>query len=444
MKRSLLALGILSACFSVYADQAFHPAGENLTYGASGNHQSLISYTNNPAVGSSSLDKDDWYIGFGLVTSFGVGAEVGPVDDFTQQIDSLKTQLEAFGDTDTPSIEDVENIKADFDSFLIEAGNSGSAQVNTALTVPLFPIVWSSRGTLGGSLVLDANIAALAELRILDRPIEYNPLEQGANILQTNTAAYFKVGAVGEASLAYSRPVIALDEGSLHVGVRGKYYQVGLRKVLVGLSQMQDGVEDVLEDELENARDTDVQSGIGVDFGMLWTSRNYRLGGWVKNANSPSFKYDEIGTNCDDPTLFATEQDQDGCYIAKSFANEIDLEENYVMDAQISVEGAVYSDSRNFVASFTADTSPVNDPVGNQIQWATASVGYATTSWIIPGIRAGYRKNLAGSQLSAVTAGVTLFKTVHLDAAYGLETIDVDGNAAPRMVQANIGINLLF
>jgi len=441
MKRSLLALSILSASFSVYADQAFHPAGENLTYGSTGNHQSLISYTNNPAVGSSALDKDDWYFGFGVVTSFGIGAEVGPVDNFTEQVDSLVTQIDEFTGE---SIDAVEAIKSEFDSFLLEAGDSGSAQINTALTVPLFPIVWSSRGTLGGSLVLDANIAALAQLSILDRPIEYNPLEQGTNILQTNTAAYIKVGAVGEASLGYSRPVIALDEGTLHVGVRGKYYQVGLSKTLVGLSEMQDGTEDVLNDELDNARDTDVQSGIGVDFGVLWTSRNYRLGSWVKNANSPSFKYAVIGRNCDDPALFATEEEQNGCYIAKSFANEIDLEENYVMDAQISVEGAVYNDSRNFVMSFSADTSPVNDPVGNQLQWATVSAGYATTSWIIPGIRAGYRKNLAGSQLSAVTAGVTLFKTVHLDAAYGLETIDVDGNAAPRMVQLNVGVNLLF
>ena len=437
MKRSLIAFCVLSASFAVDADTAFHPAGENLTYGSTANHQSLISYTNNPAVGSSALDKDDWYIGFGLLTSFGVGAEVGNVDNFTEKVDDLTSQISDFsGD----SIDAVTAIKETFDSFLIEAGDNGSAQVNIAATVPLFPIVWSSRGTLGGSLVLDANVAALAQLRLLDRPIEYNPLEQGTNILQTNSAVYIKVGAVGEASLSYSRPVIVMDEGVLHAGVKGKYYQVGLSKTLIGLSTMQDGAEDALQDELDGAQDTSLQSGIGVDLGVLWTSRNYRLGAWVKNANSPSFKYDSLGGNCE--MLEASKQD--ACYIATSFANEIDLEENYVMDAQINLEGAVYSDSRNFVGSFSLDTSPVNDPVGNQLQWATVSAAYATTSWIIPGVRAGYRKNLAGSQLSAVTAGLTLFKTLHVDAAYGLESVDVDGTAVPRMLQLNVGVNLLF
>jgi len=437
MKRLLLTLGIFAASFSIYADSAFHPSAENLTYGAVSNHQSSISYTNNPAMGSSSLDTSDWYFGFGLVTSVGFGAEVGPVDNFTEQIDSLVSTLDTFeGD----SIDAVEEIKNQFDSFLINAGDNGSAQVNLAIH-PLFPLIWSSRGTLSGSMVLDANVAALAQLRVLDRPIEYNPLEQGTNILQTNTAAYIKVGAVAEGSLAYSRPVLELNEGTLHAGLRGKYYQVGLSKTLIGISTMQDGADTVLEDELNDAKDTSLQSGFGVDLGVLWTTRNYRLGAWVKNANSPSFNYDGIGTNCESIEPGAS---QDSCFIAKSFADEIDLEESYVMDAQISVEGAVYNNSRNFVASFSADSSPVNDPVGNQIQWVTVSAGYATSSWIIPGIRVGYRKNLAGSELSAVSAGFTLFKSVHVDALYGLESIDVDGTSAPRMAQLNVGVNLLF
>ena len=94
--------------------------------------------------------------------------------------------------------------------------------------------------------------------------------------------------------------------------------------------------------------------------------------------------------------------------------------------------------------NFAADTSPVHDPVANQLQWMTVSAAYATNNWIIPGVRVGYRKNLAGSQLSAATVGFTLFKTLHLDAAYGLETIDVDGQPQPRMAQLNLGLDLLF
>ncbi|HFE36933.1 MAG TPA: hypothetical protein ENK06_00760 [Gammaproteobacteria bacterium] len=438
MKRSLLTLCMLGAGFSVSAETAFLPMGENLTYGSVANTQSLISYTNNPATGSSALDKETGNFGMGIMASFGVGAEIGPVDNFVDQIDSLKKQLDDFSAKASPSIDDVEKIKSDFDGFLVDAGEKGRALVNAGLTAPFFPIVWGSRETLGGSLVIGASAAAQAQLRILDRPIEYNPLEQGDNILQTNSALYLKVGAVGEAGLTYSRPVFEMDEGALHAGIRGKYYQVGLRKVLIGINAMKKDAQKILEDELDNARDTDFQSGWGADLGVLWTAKNYRLGAWLKNANSPSFKYDAIGVNCD------AAEDSDSCFIAKSFANEINLQETYTMDAQATFEGAVYSDNRKFVASFSADASPVNDPVGNQIQWLTVSAGYATTSWIIPGIRGGYRKNLAGSNLSAVTAGITLFKAIHVDAMYGLEKVEVDGNSAPRIVQLNVGVNLLF
>ena len=441
MKRSILALSLLGASFSTVADFAFHPSGSNLTYGAVGNHQSLTAYTNNPAVGSSALDTDDWYFGMGLLTSIGIGAEVGPVNNFVDQVDSLQKQLKDFNDSETQSIDAITQIKNDFDSFLIEAGESGRAQVNAAIQAPLFPIVWSSRETLGGSLVLDANAAALSELRILDRPIEYNPLGEGSGILQTNTAVYLKTGMVGEFSLGYSRPVLEMDEGVLHAGVRGALYQVGLNKILVGLLQMEDGADDILKKELEDAQDTTLQTGFGVDLGVLWTARNYRLGAWLKNANSPSFEYDTMGGNCES---IATGTDQDSCHIARSFADELALGETYTMDAQVTLEASVYSTSRDFVASFSADSSPVNDPVGNEIQWVTASAGYATTSWIIPGVRVGYRKNLAGSQLSAVSGGITLFNVMHLDALYGLEKVEIDGTSTPRMFQANLGFSLLF
>ena len=432
------AMILVSLSFSVFARPAFHPMGETLTYGETAHHQSLSAYTNNPSVGASSLGVMQWNIGFGGVSSFGVGLEVGPVDNLTENIDALSERLNAFSDDAPPLIEDVEAIKAEFDQFLIDAGETGYFQLHTALTVPVFPIVWSSYETLGGSIVLDANAAAIAKLSILDEPIIFNPLEQGANQLQTNSAAYIKLGAVAEASVGYSRPLFQTRAGAFYGGIRANYYQVGLRKTLIGMAQMEDSAE-TLEDEL--SRDVSVQTGVGVDLGLMWAGENFRLGTTFKNVNSPSFDYDPIGTDC-----LAMEEGalKDSCFIAKSFADEIDMEETYVMDPQMTVAASLYSDSRNWVLAVSADTSPVNDPVGNQVQWFTASAAYATRSWIIPGIRVGYRKNQAGSELSAVTAGLTLFKMLHVDGAYGLEQIEVDGSSAPRMVQVNVGIDFLF
>ena len=453
MKRSLLALGILSASFSVCADPVFQPLGENLTYGSVANFQSLSSYSNNPAIGASSLGvDDDWYFGLGVAT-IGIGAEIGPVDNFNEDIDNFSDQINDISDIDPDDfngiLDAVDALKTAFDPFLVEAGDKGYFQANLVAR-PLFPIVWTSQNTLGGSLVFDGNLAVQAKLRVLDAPIiipdlsEYLSGDTGGLDVEalarniSNTHLYLKVGAVGEFSLGYSRPVLQLPEGTLTAGVRGKLYQVNLKKVLVPVNEVEDA-EQLVRDEVDLSVTAD--TGYGADLGMLWTAKNYRLGAWFKNVNSPSFDYDPVSQNCD---AIIDEVQKTRCFKAKAFANEVDLEENYTMDAQVNIEGAIYNRSRNFVISGSLDTSPVNDPVANEIQWASVSAGYATRSWIIPGIRAGYRKNLAGSQLSAATVGLTLLKSIHADVAWGLETVEVSGNAAPRMFQANLGIDFLF
>ncbi len=442
MKRSLLTLALLAGTsFSLSAAPVFMPAGESLTYGDTGNHQSLQGYTNNPATGATSLGMTSWNFGMGIISSVGVGFEVGPVDSMSQQIDDLNTAMTDFTSSESPSIDQVNNIKSQFDGFLIEAGDKGYIGLNVALQVPFLPIVWSSAETLGGSLVFDSNVGVQAKLSILDSPIVFNPL--GATPeeqLQTNTAAYIKLGAISETSLGYSRPVFEHSSGQLYAGLRAKYYQVGLTKTLVGISQME-SAETAINDKVQDVQNNfQPDTGVGVDLGVMWVAPSYRVGATFKNVNSPSFNYDTVGVDCAAKTGAAA----DSCYIAKAYANEIDTEEKYVMDAQVTVEGALYNSTRNMVLNFSADTSPVHDPVANDLQWMSVSAAYASNSWIIPGVRVGYRKNMAGSQLSAATVGLTLFNTLHLDAAYGLETIDVNGTPQPRMAQVNLGLDLLF
>ena len=439
MKRMAQIMALLSASFTVSAAPIFHPAGENLTYGSLSNFQSLVAHTNNPAVGASALPTQEWNFGFGLLSSIGIGYEIGPVNDLTEQWQSLSDRLTAIEDSGKdPTIDDINAIKKDFDGFLVTAGDSGYVGLHLGAQIPLFPIIWNSRDTLGGSLVLDANAAVQAQFRFLDRPIEYNPLEQGVNALQTNSSAYLKVAAVAEYSLDFSRPIVETDSGALYAGVRANVYQVELRKLILSVAQS-DNIDKVLEDETNDLKLT-ADTGFGIDLGLIWASDNYRVGASFKNVNAPSFEYDPVGVSCDTETG----NSQDSCYIEKSFANEIDLQETWVMDAQANIEFAFYNHSRNWYLGVSSDVSPVHDPVANEVQWFTASAGYATGSWWIPGIRFGYRKNLAGTQLSSATAGFTLFKLLHLDAAYGLESISVDGNEIPRSAQVNLGLDLLF
>lgn len=441
MKRLVQSLILLGTSAGVVAEPIFHPAGENLGFGPVANYQTLIAHTNNPATGASAFDIEGGGFGIGIVPSLGVGFELGPVDGMAAQLEDMEKQISDF--ENNPSQELANQIKADFDGFLLEAGEKGYVQLHIGVN-PIAPIVWNSKDWLGGSLVFDVNAAVQAQLSILDSPIVYNPLSTDpADALQTNTALYIKAGAVAETSLGYSMPVFKNSIGTLTAGLRGKLYQVTLKKKLAGLSQFSE-VNALVKDEAEVEATGD--TGFGADLGVIWTAKHYRVGATVRNINAPSFSYDELGTDCESKTGV----EQDSCNIAVSYSNEIDLKEKWVMDPQINLEFATYNESRNWFFAVSADASPVNDAVGNELQWFTASAGY-TGRWKIPaGFRVGYRKNLAGTQLSAATLGLSLLKVIHLDVAYGLETVKYqesdtsDVQEIPRMAQVNLGIDILF
>jgi len=441
MKRLAQSVILLSASAGAIAEPIFHPAGENLGFGPIANHQSLISHTNNPATGASSMDVEASGFGIGLVPSLGIGFEIGAVGNMAANLEDLEEQITAF--EDNPSQDRANQIKADFDGFLLDAGENGYLQLHIGVN-PIAPIVWNSKDVLGGSLVFDVNAAVQAQLSVLDSPIEYNPLATDpADALQTNTALYIKAGAVAETSLGFSKQLFSNRSGALSAGVRGKMYQVTLKKKLAGLSQFSE-VNSLVKDEAEV--ETTGQTGFGVDLGVIWAAQNYRVGATLRNANAPSFEYDELGVDC----ASKVGTDQDSCNIAVSYSHEIDMKETWTMDPQVNVELAAYNSSRNWFVAMSADASPVNDAVGNELQWFTASLGYAGR-WKIPaGFRLGYRKNLAGSQLSAATLGLSLLKVIHLDVAYGLESIEVkdsetdETQEVPRMAQVNLGIDILF
>jgi len=65
-------------------------------------------------------------------------------------------------------------------------------------------------------------------------------------------------------------------------------------------------------------------------------------------------------------------------------------------------------------------------------------------SLIIPGIRAGYRVNQAGSELSYLSGGFTLF-SVNVDVAYSPDKVEDDsGDETSRSIIVNLGLELTF
>ena len=108
------------------------------------------------------------------------------------------------------------------------------------------------------------------------------------------------------------------------------------------------------------------------------------------------------------------------------------------------LEGSMYLlDSKNIALSASFDANAIQDPVGDKYQWANASIAYITDSWIIPGARIGYRKNMAGSELSYIEGGIT-WLYVNIDGGMALENVEVDGDSYPRGAYVNIGVEWAF
>jgi len=226
--------------------------------------------------------------------------------------------------------------------------------------------------------------------------------------------------------LGYSRPVLSLEAGELTGGVRAKYYQVKLARGV----QRQQTSSTGAESTLTASQTYESSSDVGLDVGTLWNAKHYRVGAWVNNINTPSFKYPALDTSA---------------WTNQSIVAQINADEIYEMKPQLELEGAVFSESQNWILNAGLDANAVKDPVGREFQWATLSAGYVTNSWWIPSVRAGYRTNLAGTKLGYVTGGLTIFKALSLDIAFTTDTVtDSNGKSYPRSAMANLSWQMTF
>lgn len=460
-------------CANAFATPVYQPPGPNLTYGSSSNNQSIMSSVANPAAPAAVLGMEDSQYRFGIL-HIGGGYEIGNVNDLFNQVDNAATDIKtpittaqlatlvdpnpAIFATNIANFINTSTATATLNNVLSSVQRDGNATLFFGGHVPLTPFVISRKGW-GGSFVLDANASVIANGSFLSDPLfisnatasayvtayNANPLAPNLPIPPNDSTMLVKAAAVGEIGLGYSRSILRreapepvegeptpgklsasqLKAGELTAGGRVKFYQVGLANKAVSLTSMQDGSQDTLNNDLTYTKST----GFGLDVGALWTSKHYRAGAWVNNLNSPSFKYPTINTTG---------------YTNSTIIAQLSADETYEMKPQLQLEGAIFSESQNFVVNLGLDANAVQDPVGRDFQWMTLSGAYATSSWWIPGARVGYRTNLAGSKLSYLTAGLTMFKALSLDIAYGLDKLTYEGNSIPRSAMINLGLQMTF
>ncbi|WP_455219796.1 conjugal transfer protein TraF, partial [Kaarinaea lacus] len=309
---------------------------------------------------------------------------------------------------------------------------------------------------LGGSLTFDLNVSAVARVGAVADTVQFDLANaqtfitnnlggtnqatfgdvtvavNGSNVsysLSNDSVVRLKAAGIFEAGFGYSRNILSANSGNLLAGLRGKYYQVTLAQDVEKVEN-DSNTEDLFEDFDYKNGNTD--SNFGVDLGLLWASDHYRVGATINNINEPEFKYNAI-----DPAKLAPINDP---RIRSLLSQEV----IYTMKTQFTIEGALHTKNQKWVFSAAYDANAIEGPTGDEYQWGTLSAAFITKSWIIPGIRLGYRVNQAGSELSYVTAGFTLFKYLNIDGAYSLDDVVVDGSTLPRSAILNIGLELSF
>lgn len=243
---------------------------------------------------------------------------------------------------------------------------------------------------------------------------------------QNDSLLVTKAAKVQEFSVGYSHPISSFESGQLFLGVKPKFLRVGLARVGVRFGDLSDSEE--LFDDIRNAEFL-YDEELSLDIGAMWVSDHYQLGGALTNINQPTFAFPTIDTSK---------------LVNQEFIDRANKGRVYEMERQLKLEGGIHSIDRKWVVNAALDTNAAADPMGDDYQWASVSAGYATKSWWVPGARVGVHSNLAGTELTYLSAGVTLFKYVDLDISSALDTVDIDGQTLPRGLNISLGVAASF
>lgn len=411
--------------------------GQDLSHGGASHPGTIQSALHNPASPSAAERRGLWF-GLGGVSA---GYELGDISDFEQRLDDISESLE----DEFTTFQEAEEVRDEINAFIADLGEHGYANIQARALPPLMPLGGGLPG-VGGQFSLGLGALANARIEFLDDEMTVSGPDGAGNFtLDSDSAAYIKGAAGAVASLGYSSKALFRRDGELTLGMRLNRYELELSKGVHRLDNEDDSGEsadmgDGLEDEFDrNAREV---SATGVDLGLLWTARRYRLGAILYNVNEPAFDYPRVGENCSDPSLSTNEQNN--CNTAQQFPDRVQPAESHTMEQQLQLEAGVFSENRNWSLTTTYDVSSAEDVIGNDQQWYALTGSYSPQSWWIPGMRLGYQANQAGSELSYYTGGLTLFRVINIDAAVSRETVEVDDEEAPRSARVSLGLELFF
>lgn len=474
-RQATIAAGLAAASIiSAQAVQAGQSPGAQPTYGGAP-YELSVTATENPATPSLG----DRRIRFGILSSIGAGYEIGEADDFDQDVEqiaddfsNLESRIENLASQAT--LEDVEAVidavvtyEASSNQLVSNLADDAYIKVNASATGPGAPLSIRSE-QLDGVITLDYGAYLEGRVAVASSgdafttglaDFDADRLSEGADFevvqsddgypvlrvdphsdgdmeefeFRPNNDAGLAIqgGIVGRLSGGYARELWRDAAGTLHVGTTLSAYRVTLARSGVLLDDSDD-TEETADDAFDENQQTSI--GFGVHAGAMWVSEIYSLGATLRNLNAPSFDYPDP---CDNPG-------SESCAFFQANPQAKRNGSSWTMERQLTLEGSAYTPDRRWVAHARLDANSAADTTGDDYQWATIQGSYMPNRFWVPSPRLGYKRNLAGEQLSYLSAGATFFRALHLDAAYALERSSLAGDSMPRSVQAHLGLDLQF
>ncbi len=465
---------------TLLAEPIYHPSANQLTFGGMSHRTMTVSDMGNPAHPATIPypEGDSGIYGGGI--SIGLGIEYDGNDNFFKLLDKVSEDGSSVpgggdpsggdgedGDTDIPiALPPLDPaVQAKLEELVLEVAAAAvlvglsvtgiRAKAFVSADLPLL----ISNDSLGGAWTLGMNKSLTTKINGLNDPINFDieqattnlkaaynstpvvpttyDLSGGATVtvfpdgstkfrFDNNSGVVTKAAEITEISIGYSSKVWQRDDQKIHVGIRPKYFDVGLSNTAVPIA------------DIENARSIfealdksnfQYEQDFGIDVGATWSAKQFQVGATLTNLNEPDFHYPARDlTGFTDPVII----------------NFLMQREVYVMERQLKLEGGLITSGGAWGINVGLDANAVRDPMGDDYQWASIGAGFASDSWWLPSGRLGLRRNLAGSKLTYVTAGITLFDVLTLDVASTTKTVVINDNTVPQGLIANLGLHVLF
>jgi hypothetical protein len=466
-----------------FAQTQFQPPGANLTFGDVTHGMRAQSASTNPAAAAADLARQDDSKS-GAIVSAAAGLEYGNIQeiwDFYDEISQAFKKSDPDIDIDAPGqLPELKppfgidlgeiwdqldpDIQDEVDAIVGEATrqaailalikNDGYAKAWISADAPFvfakprwggawtMQLGWSGASRTYGivqPIDLDKETARAAiqdwfDTEILDRPpslqvggqvkLLIDAVGKVSFVLQNDSLIASKSHQLSTLSTGYSRAAWSNDAGTLYLGAEAHLHNMQLSRLAVRFGDITDS--ELLFDYIRDA-DFESDTRVSFDVGALWVGDNYQLGAQLTSFNEPDFEFPDVNL---EP------------FRDEGIIQRIRSDRTYKMERQLKLEASLYSNDRRWSGHLGVDANSAADPLGNDYQWLTVSAGYETGNQWTPGLRLGYRQNLAGTEKTYASLGITVFKYINLDISSALDVTRIDGQKLPEGLMGSIGFQI--